>query len=182
MTNPGALITCIGYKGLCCVVSCRVNFPFFLLFLCFPFHFSFFFPLLSFFLSLSFSFFLSLDAEYVETALLAQRLGQVTIIIIEKLYEMDLVLQASKKLAIKPVIGLRAKLSVKNLTGQSASAGDHAKFGLSPAEMIQGQSVSPCVWCFFSSHLQFSSLNCGSLRLLFLHFVIFSSAFRAFFQ
>jgi hypothetical protein len=41
---------------------------------------------------------------------LAQRLGKTPIIIIEKLYEIDLVLQAAKKLNIKPIIGVRAKL------------------------------------------------------------------------
>ena len=76
----------------------------------------------------------------VETALLAQQLGTRAIIIIEKLHEIDLVLAASKKLDIKPIVGVRARLSQRGSGRWGDSTGDRAKFGLSCADMIE-------VWC-----------------------------------
>jgi arginine decarboxylase len=77
------------------------------------------------------------DSEYVETAMLSQRLGQIPIIIIEKLYEIDLVVQAAQKLKIKPIVGVRAKLSTQGTGRWGGSTGDHAKFGLSSAEIME---------------------------------------------
>jgi arginine decarboxylase len=91
------------------------------------------------------------DREYIETALLAQQLGQRPIIVIEKLLEIDLVLQASQKLGIKPIIGVRTKIvsvPLKNASeedpssknhrylGFSVDVGDKAKFGLSATEIM----------------------------------------------
>lgn len=91
------------------------------------------------------------DVEYIETALLAQQLGQIPIIVIEKLLEIDLVLQASQKLGIKPIIGVRTKIvsvPLKNASedgltsknhrylGFSVDVGDKAKFGLSATEIM----------------------------------------------
>ncbi|MEB3329990.1 MAG: biosynthetic arginine decarboxylase [Candidatus Sericytochromatia bacterium] len=77
------------------------------------------------------------DSEYIETALLAQRLGQTTIIVIEKLNEVSLVLAAAKKLGIKPLVGVRAKLAARGIGRWGDSVGDRAKFGLSAAEIME---------------------------------------------
>ncbi|MFN5817454.1 MAG: arginine decarboxylase, partial [Pseudanabaena sp.] len=53
------------------------------------------------------------DAEYIETALLARKLGQNTIIVIEQLEEVEMIIRAATKLGIAPVVGVRAKLSTK---------------------------------------------------------------------
>lgn len=76
------------------------------------------------------------DSEYIETALLAQRLGQTPIVVIEKLNEVELIIQASKKLGIKPLVGVRAKLTARGIGRWGDSAGDRAKFGLSAAEIM----------------------------------------------
>ncbi|MGP1382790.1 MAG: biosynthetic arginine decarboxylase [Thainema sp.] len=77
------------------------------------------------------------DQEYIETAMLAQRLGHLSIIVIEQMEEVELVLKASQKLNIRPVVGVRAKLSSKGTGQWSTSVGDRAKFGLTIAEMLQ---------------------------------------------
>lgn len=77
------------------------------------------------------------DREYVETAILARRMGQNTVIVLEQLEEVDLVIEASRKLGIDPVVGVRAKLSSKGIGRWGTSAGDRAKFGLTIPEMIQ---------------------------------------------
>lgn len=77
------------------------------------------------------------DREYVETALLATKLGQKPIIIIEQLQELDLVLTVSQELDIKPVLGVRSKLDTKGIGRWGDSTGDRAKFGLTIAEILQ---------------------------------------------
>ncbi|MBD2039417.1 biosynthetic arginine decarboxylase [Microcoleus sp. FACHB-672] len=77
------------------------------------------------------------DREYIETATLAQGLGQLPIIVIEQLEEVQLVIEASRKLGIEPVLGVRAKLSSKGIGRWGGSTGDRAKFGLTIPEIIQ---------------------------------------------
>jgi arginine decarboxylase len=77
------------------------------------------------------------DQEYVETAMLAQRLGHTPIIVLEQIEEVELVIAASRKLQIQPILGIRAKLSAKGIGRWGTSAGDRAKFGLTVPEIIQ---------------------------------------------
>ena len=77
------------------------------------------------------------DREYIEAAILAQRLGQKCIIVLEQVEEVDLVIEASRKLGIAPIVGLRAKLTAKGEGRWGTSAGDRAKFGLTIPEIIQ---------------------------------------------
>ena len=76
------------------------------------------------------------DREYVETAILASRLGQTSIIVIEQVDEVQMVIDASRKLGIEPVVGVRAKLSTKGSGRWGCSTGDRAKFGLTIPEML----------------------------------------------
>ncbi|BAZ39353.1 arginine decarboxylase [Calothrix sp. NIES-4101] len=77
------------------------------------------------------------DREYVETAMLATKLGQTPIIVLEQVEEVDLVIEANRQLGIKPILGVRAKLSTQGMGRWGTSSGDRAKFGLSIPEIIQ---------------------------------------------
>ncbi len=77
------------------------------------------------------------DLKYIETALLAQRFGKTVIVVLERLEELDLVLKASEKTGIRPILGVRSKLSAKGVGRWKASAGDRAKFGLTSAEIVE---------------------------------------------
>lgn len=77
------------------------------------------------------------DREYIETAMLSQRLGQTAIIVLEQIEEVDLVINASRQLGIKPILGVRAKLSTQGMGRWGVSSGDRAKFGLTIPEIIQ---------------------------------------------
>jgi arginine decarboxylase len=77
------------------------------------------------------------DREYIEAAILAQRLGQTCIIVLEQVEEVELVIAASQKLGIQPIVGLRAKLTAKGEGRWGTSAGDRAKFGLTIPEILQ---------------------------------------------
>jgi arginine decarboxylase len=76
------------------------------------------------------------DVEYIETALLAQRLGRYPIIVIDRFRELDLVLEAAQRLGIRPHIGVRVKLNAKGAGKWSESTGDRSKFGLTATELI----------------------------------------------
>jgi arginine decarboxylase len=77
------------------------------------------------------------DREYIETATLAQRLGHTPIVVIEQIEEVDLAIEAARKTGIKPILGVRAKLSAKGIGRWGTSAGDRAKFGLTIPEIIR---------------------------------------------
>ncbi|MEM6427140.1 MAG: biosynthetic arginine decarboxylase [Cyanobacteria bacterium P01_D01_bin.128] len=76
------------------------------------------------------------DQEYIETAMLSQRLGQTPIIVIEQLQELELAIAASRRLNIRPILGIRAKLTAKGTGRWGGSAGDRAKFGLTVLEIL----------------------------------------------
>lgn len=76
------------------------------------------------------------DREYLETALLATKLGQKLIIVIEQLEELYLVLEISRQLDIKPNLGIRAKLASKGSGRWGKSTGDRAKFGLTIPQIL----------------------------------------------
>ncbi len=77
------------------------------------------------------------DVEYIETALLAQRLGRYPIIVIDRFRELELVISAAERLGIRPHIGVRVKLNAKGAGKWSESTGDRSKFGLTATELIQ---------------------------------------------
>ncbi len=76
------------------------------------------------------------DREYIETAMLSQRLGHTPILVLEQLEEVGEVIEASRRLQIRPVLGVRAKLSSKGIGRWGGSAGDRAKFGLAIPEIL----------------------------------------------
>ena len=51
------------------------------------------------------------DRAYIETALLAQRLGRTPIIVVDRFHELDLIIKTSRELGIRPHIGVRARLT-----------------------------------------------------------------------
>jgi arginine decarboxylase len=80
------------------------------------------------------------DAEYIETALLTSKLGRTVIMVVEKLSELFLIEQISRKVGVKPLIGIRAKLSTRGSGRWEASGGDRSKFGLSTRELLEAMS------------------------------------------
>jgi arginine decarboxylase len=76
------------------------------------------------------------DRAYIETALLAQKLGRRVIIIMDRVGELETIVTASRDLDIRPVIGVRARLSTKGAGKWVESTGDRSKFGLTTAEIV----------------------------------------------
>lgn len=77
------------------------------------------------------------DADYIELALLAKRLGRKVIIILEAISEVPLVLDLAGRLGIEAELGIRMKPLAKGAGHWEASGGEHAKFGLTTSEIMQ---------------------------------------------
>jgi arginine decarboxylase len=78
------------------------------------------------------------DYEYIEMALISQKLGRNTFLVIDRYSELAMVLNASKRLNIKPKIGFRAKLSTSGAGRWAETSGAKSKFGLTPTEIVTG--------------------------------------------
>src|SRR4051812_4161568 len=81
------------------------------------------------------------DQEYIEMALISQKLGRNTIIVIDRYSELQMVINASKHLNIRPKIGFRAKLNTPSSGRWAETSGAKSKFGLTPSEIIKGLEV-----------------------------------------
>jgi arginine decarboxylase len=76
------------------------------------------------------------DEEFMRLALLGRQLGRRIIVVIEKYSELLLLVKIAKQTNIDPIIGVRAKMTVKGRGKWEGSAGERAKFGLTIAEII----------------------------------------------
>ena len=78
------------------------------------------------------------DAEFIKMALLGIKLGKKVIMVVEKLEELRQIIAISKQLGVEPLIGIRARLLSKGAGNWAESGGENAKFGLSTAELLDG--------------------------------------------
>jgi arginine decarboxylase len=76
------------------------------------------------------------DEEYIETALLASKLGRRVILVVEKPSELPLIGEISRKVGVRPRLGIRSRLSAKGAGHWEASGGDRSKFGLSGRDLL----------------------------------------------
>ncbi len=77
------------------------------------------------------------DAEFIEMAMLAQKIGRRVIPVIEKYTELKLVLEYAKKIGVRPQIGFRVKLASRSTGRWQGSGGYRSKFGLTVSEIIR---------------------------------------------
>lgn len=77
------------------------------------------------------------DEDYIELALLAQKMGRRVFIVVEKMNELKLVASVSKRLNVIPQIGIRIKLSSSGSGKWEESGGDVSKFGLNSSELLE---------------------------------------------
>lgn len=81
------------------------------------------------------------DQEYIETAILSQKLGRHTIIVVDRYEELKMIIDASKKLNARPRIGFRSKLNTQGAGKWVDSSGARSKFGLTAIEIVDGIEV-----------------------------------------
>ncbi|HTQ80688.1 MAG TPA: biosynthetic arginine decarboxylase [Thermoanaerobaculia bacterium] len=80
------------------------------------------------------------DEEYVETALLASKLGRHVVLVVEKPSELPLIRDIAAKTGIRPRIGIRSRLSAKGSGHWEASGGDRSKFGLTGRDLLDAMT------------------------------------------
>jgi len=76
------------------------------------------------------------DEEYVETALLASKLGLTVVLVVEKRSELELIRRLAERTGVEPTIGVRARLASRGSGHWEQSGGDRSKFGLSARGMV----------------------------------------------
>ena len=76
------------------------------------------------------------DRRYIETAILARRLGRRPVVVIEQADEVQRIIDANRELGAAPLIGLRARLSSRSTGRWGSSVGEKAKFGLPVPEIL----------------------------------------------
>lgn len=77
------------------------------------------------------------DANYIELALLAQKMGRRIYLVVEKMNELKLIADISRRIKIRPNIGIRIKLSSSGAGKWEDSGGDSSKFGLNSSELLE---------------------------------------------
>jgi arginine decarboxylase len=77
------------------------------------------------------------DDEYIEMAMLAQKVGRKIIPVVEKYTELHLILKYSARVGVRPMIGLRVKLASRGAGRWKSSGGYRSKFGLSAMEAMR---------------------------------------------
>lgn len=76
------------------------------------------------------------DQNYIEMALLAQKMGKRLFLVVEKLPELRIIAETAAKLNVKPYLGIRIKLASSGAGKWQESGGDASKFGLNSSELL----------------------------------------------
>jgi arginine decarboxylase len=77
------------------------------------------------------------DEDYIELALLAQKMGRRIFIVVEKMNELKLITRIARQHKIRPNIGVRVKLASSGSGRWEDSGGDVSKFGLTSSELLE---------------------------------------------
>lgn len=77
------------------------------------------------------------DDEFIRLAILSTKLGFRTVIVLESLKEFEIVRAVSEELGVKPLLGIRVKLT-QVVTGKwEASSGDRSHFGIAADQVVR---------------------------------------------
>ena len=77
------------------------------------------------------------DEEFIDLALQSLRLGFKCFFVIETPTELPIILEASKRLGVRPMLGIRVKLAAKVEGHWNESSGDRSIFGLTTAQIVE---------------------------------------------
>lgn len=77
------------------------------------------------------------DREYIRLALIGRSLGHRLFIVIDKLSELDQVLNEARDLGIRPLLGVRLRLAATATGNWQDSGGNNSKFGLTSLQLLQ---------------------------------------------
>src|ERR1700681_2219286 len=81
------------------------------------------------------------DRAFIRIALLGRKLGKLTVIVVEKLEELEQTIRTSKEVGVEPHIGIRVRLHSKGSGKWSPSGGENAKFGLDTTNLVAASQM-----------------------------------------
>src|SRR5436305_7838811 len=81
------------------------------------------------------------DERYIRMAMLGRKLDKKVIVVAEKLSEIRTIVRIAAEMNVEPWIGMRVRLLSKGAGKWATSGGEHAKFGLSTAEILQAIEI-----------------------------------------
>jgi arginine decarboxylase len=81
------------------------------------------------------------DDAFIKLALNGLRMGKTVVLILEKVSELERILDVAKKRGVKPLIGMRSKLYARGAGKWAKSGGEAAKFGLTTTEMLEAVEI-----------------------------------------
>ena len=76
------------------------------------------------------------DSEFIETVILATKLGRHIIPVVERFSDLELIVQHAQRYNVRPRIGVRAKPSSQGSGRWESSGGMRSKFGLTVTELL----------------------------------------------
>ncbi|ANE74916.1 biosynthetic arginine decarboxylase [Dickeya solani] len=77
------------------------------------------------------------DREYIRLALIGEKLGHKVYLVIEKMSEINMVLEEAERLNVVPRLGVRARLASQGSGKWQSSGGEKSKFGLAATQVLQ---------------------------------------------
>jgi arginine decarboxylase len=77
------------------------------------------------------------DREFIHLALMAEKMGHKVFLVVEKLHELDWILEEAEKINVKPRIGIRIRLASTCSTHWGNSGGEKSKFGLTTSQLMR---------------------------------------------
>ncbi len=81
------------------------------------------------------------DEDFIELALLAQKMGKRVFLVVEKLNELSLIMELSRRMNVRPNIGIRIKLASNGSGKWEESGGYQSKFGLNSSDLLEALSM-----------------------------------------
>ena len=77
------------------------------------------------------------DREFIHLALMAEKMGHQVFIVVEKLHELNWIIEEAKKIDVRPRIGIRIRLASTCSTHWGNSGGEKSKFGLTTSQLMR---------------------------------------------
>ena len=100
------------------------------------------------------------DRNYIQMALLAQKMGKRIFIVVEKIEELETIFTTAKMLHMRPDIGIRIKLASSGAGKWEESGGEASKCGLDSSNLLEALEFlrrNNCVDCLKLIHFHIGS-------------------------
>ena len=81
------------------------------------------------------------DANFIHTALMGTRLGKRVVLVVEKLDELQNIIEIARSEGVRPQLGIRLRLLSRSTGKWADSGGEDAKFGLDTAQLMTALEI-----------------------------------------